>query len=92
MFKTFSEKYLCHQPAINAKNFSNYLYYVPTSSFSEDPTNNSKWIIGMDHLNPMYLELKVGSVTEIADETDTIACPMINKQLSSDVEERLPLN
>jgi len=79
VFKTFSEKYLCHQPAINAKNFSNYLYYVPTSMFSEDPNDPSKWIIGLAQSYPINLDFAIGNIWEYTEDIDTIVCPMFEK-------------
>ena len=79
IFKTFSEKYLCHQPAINAKNFSNYLYYVPMSQFNEDPNDPSKWIIGLDQQYPVNLDFAIGSVCECTEDTETIVFPMFDR-------------
>ena len=59
--------------------------------FTDDPNDPSRWIIGLDQQCPMTLEFSINSLGDCTDDTDTIACPMIDKIISSDLEDELPV-
>ena len=78
VFKTFSDKYLCHQPAINAQSFSNYLSYVLTTGFYNDETHPYLFEMGYNQSQTVNLEFRLDSVTEMKDGASTIVYPMFN--------------